>query len=112
MEGLRLKKVDAQGQVRFLFNITANYRIVFKAILKKFKAILRHFKVILKQIKVILKQIKAVNRYKSLLKKDSGQAGMTEKRGRNDKGGAFYVLPHQGNLRGARRYEGEEIFRV
>jgi hypothetical protein len=44
--------------VRFLFNITANYRMVFKAILKKFKAILKHFK-------VILKQIKEGNRYKS-----------------------------------------------
>jgi hypothetical protein len=44
--------------VRFLFNIIANYRAVFKAELKKIKAILKHFK-------VILKQIKAVNRYKS-----------------------------------------------
>jgi hypothetical protein len=43
--------IEAQGQVRFLFNIIANYRMVFKAILKKFKAILRHFKVILKEIK-------------------------------------------------------------
>jgi hypothetical protein len=58
--------------VRFLFNITANYRMVFKAILKKFKAILKHFKailkhfkVILKHFKVILKQIKEGNRYKS-----------------------------------------------
>jgi hypothetical protein len=39
MEGLWVYEVEAQGQVRFLFNITANYRMVFKAILKQFKAI-------------------------------------------------------------------------
>jgi hypothetical protein len=44
--------------VCFLFNITANYRKVFKANLKKIKAILKHFK-------VILKRIKAGYRYKS-----------------------------------------------
>jgi hypothetical protein len=72
--------------VRFLFEIWANYRAVFKVFLNKFKAILKHFK-------VILKQIKAVNRYKSRgygipplpplkrlckmrHKKDSGQAEM------------------------------------
>jgi hypothetical protein len=36
IEGLRLKETEAQGQVRFLFNITANYRMVFKAKLKRF----------------------------------------------------------------------------
>jgi hypothetical protein len=58
IEGLWVRETEASGQVRILFNITANYRMVFKAILKKFKAILRHFK-------VILKQIKARYRYKS-----------------------------------------------
>jgi hypothetical protein len=65
MEGLWVMKLQAQGQVRILFNITANYRMVFKAILKQIKAILKHFKVILKQIKAILKHFKAGYRYKS-----------------------------------------------
>jgi hypothetical protein len=46
--GLHREIFRDEGQVRFLFNIMANYRAVFKAKLKRIKAILKFFKGILK----------------------------------------------------------------
>jgi hypothetical protein len=41
---MRVLKVQARGQVRFLFGFMANYGSVFKAILKQFKVILKQIK--------------------------------------------------------------------
>jgi hypothetical protein len=43
IEGLWAYEAQAQGQVRFLFEVWANYRMVFKAVLKKIKAKLKRF---------------------------------------------------------------------
>jgi hypothetical protein len=40
IEGLRIQETEAQGQVRFLFRIKANYGLKFK-VLKQFKATLK-----------------------------------------------------------------------